>query len=66
MVLITGWGHKMDKLYTAFGFVLGFVIMMWTMAFIAILTEPNPTQPSWYGTYYSASDALQDGWYDKN
>lgn len=56
----------MDKLYFGVGMVIGFSMMMWTIALFCIVHQPEAKKPSWYGTYYSLSDALEDGWYEEN
>ena len=56
----------MDKLYFGVGMVIGFSMMIWTIALFCIVHQPEAKHPSWYGTYYSLNDALEDGWYEEN
>ncbi len=56
----------MDKLYFGTGMTMGFAMTLIAIMVYAITHLPEPKHPSWYGTYYSATDALEDGWYEKN
>jgi hypothetical protein len=52
----------MEKVIAVFG--LSFAIMMSIIMFVHYCNTEPRTHPSWYGTYYSFQDAMEDGWYD--
>lgn len=53
----------MDKFIYSFG--LSFMVALYFIGVgLNIMYEPKE-RPSWYGTYYSLSDAMEDGWYEE-
>ena len=53
----------MDKFIYSLG--LSFMVALWFIsAGLHIMYEPKE-RPSWYATYYSLADAMEDGWYDR-
>jgi hypothetical protein len=54
----------MEKFFASFGISFTLTLMFITVM-LHIMYEPKE-HPSWYGTYYSLSDAMEDGWYEKN
>lgn len=58
-----GEGLTMDRFIYSFG--LSFLVALYFVCVgLHIMYEPKE-HPSWYGTYYSLSDAMKDGWYDR-
>jgi hypothetical protein len=54
----------MEKVIAVFG--LSFAIMMSIIMFVHYCNTEPRTHPSWYGTYYSFQDAMEDGWYENH
>jgi hypothetical protein len=53
----------MDRVIYSFG--LSFLVALYFVCVgLHIMYEPKE-RPSWYGTYYSLADAMEDGWYDR-
>lgn len=42
-----------------------FIIALYLIIVLSGIILEKQKHPSWYGTYYSLSDALEDGWYNK-
>lgn len=53
----------MEKVIAAFA--ISFAVTLMTIMFVWYSYNEPRTQPSWYGTYYSFQDAMEDGWYDR-
>ena len=53
----------MEKFIQSFGISFCLTLILMAMAF-HFMYEPK-VHPSWYGTYYSLSDAMEDGWYEE-
>jgi hypothetical protein len=47
----------------SFSVSFSLALLLFTL-FLSMAYEPK-VKPSWYGTYYSLSDAMEDGWYDR-
>lgn len=54
----------MDRFIASFGFSFAITLILMTVCF-HFMFEPK-VYPSWYGTYYSFQDAIEDGWYEQN
>ena len=54
----------MEKFLQSFGISFCLTLILMTMAF-HFMYEPK-VHPSWYGTYYTLNDALEDGYYENN
>ena len=52
----------MEKVIAAFA--ISFALTLMTIMFVWYSYNEPRTHPSWYGTYYSFQDAMEDGWYD--
>lgn len=52
----------MEKVIAAFA--ISFAVTFMTIMFVWYSYNEPRVHPSWYGTYYSFQDAMEDGWYD--
>lgn len=54
----------MNRFISSFCFSFSLTLILMTICF-HIMFEPK-VRPSWYGTYYSFQDAMEDGWYEND
>ena len=54
----------MEKVIAAFA--ISFALTLITIMFVYYSNTETRTHPSWYGTYYSFQDAMEDGWYENH
>ena len=47
-------------------FWASFIIALYLIIVLSGIIMEKRTHPSWYGTYYSFHDAIEDGWYEQN
>lgn len=51
---------------TIASFSVSFSIALLLFTLLLSMAYETKVKPSWYGTYYSLTDAMEDGWYEKN
>ena len=54
----------MEKVIQILGISFCLTLILMAICF-HFMYEPK-VHPSWYGTYYSLQDAMEDGWYENN
>lgn len=56
-------GNKMNTIKVM---AMSFLVALYMISIgLRIAYEPKE-RPSWYGTYYSFQDAMEDGWYEND